>query len=253
MMPPVIGLAGPARSGKDTFYRLVLAPRKYVRLASADAVRGVAYSIALAEATVARTLPGAYAEFACLAAAGALLSMEGGRIRPDTTAAFYTWWGVEKPRNVRRALQRIGTEVGRETLDPGLWIFALLPEVRRIVEAGGRVAITDVRFPNEAAALRGDTAHFRREYEALGQRAHPLIREALTRTWHGGGLVVPQGMGAIIRVRRPGEALEGEEARHASEVEVGRIQADHEVEAESLLELKRRGDELFGPVEEYLA
>ena len=255
-MPPVIGITGKAGSGKDTFYRLVLAPRGYVRVAFADAVRGVALSMAVATQMASRTVPGAYAEFACLAVAGALLGdfpAPGGgtRVALDHTAYYYTWYGQEKPRSVRRILQHLGTEVGR-ALDPGLWVYAALQEVKRIVERGGRVAITDVRYPNEAAALRGDTAHMRRIYERQGKEAHPLVRDALERTGHGGGLVVPQGLGAVVRVRRPGEGLEGAEAQHASEVEVDAVPADHEVEAGSLLELKRRGDELFGPVEDYL-
>lgn len=254
LMPPVIGLTGKAGSGKDTFYRLVLAPRGYRRIALADPVRGLALAMALATQMAGRSVPGAYAEFAAMAVAGALLGrVEGtGGVVLDRSVYYYTWYGEEKPREVRRVLQYLGTEVGRNTVDPGLWLFAALDEVRRIVERGGRVAITDVRFPDEAAALRGDTALFRKRYEELGKSAHPLVREALTRTWRGGGLVVPRGLGAVIRIRRRGEGLEGELAAHASEVGVDGVAADHTVEAESLLELKARGDALFGPVEAYL-
>lgn len=255
LMPPVVGLTGKAGAGKDTFYRLVLAPRGYVRLALADPIRGLALGLALVEGMAARTLPGAYVEFSALAVAGALMGASRGEVPGaylDLTAYYYTWYGQEKSPEVRRILQRLGTEVG-QGLDPGLWLYAALREVRAIVGAGGRVALTDLRFPHEAAALRGDTAHLRRLYEGLDRSAHPLVREALTRTWHGGGLVVPHGMGVVIRVRREGEGLEGELGEHPSEKGVEGIRPDHEVAASSLLGLKAAGDELFGPVEAYLS
>lgn len=255
-MPPVVGLLGKAGAGKDTFYRLVLAPRGYVRLALADPIRGLALGLSLMEGMAARTLPGAYVEFSALAVAGALLGSAQGAGVPgaylDLTAYYYTWYGQQKSPEVRRILQRLGTEVG-QGLDPGLWLYATLRETKAIVEAGGRVAITDLRFPHEAAALKGDTAGLRRLYEGLGRAAHPLVREALTRTWHGGGLVVPRGMGVVIRVRREEEGLEGELGEHPSEKGVEEAQPDHEVAASSLLELKAAGDRLFGPVEAYLS
>lgn len=253
LLPPVIGLTGKAGAGKDSFYRLVLAPRGYRRIALADAVRGLALGLALIGHAASRTLPAAYADFSALAVSGALLRTDGENTWLDVSAYYYTWYGEKKSPEVRRILQHLGTEVGR-SLDPGIWVYAALGEIRRIVEAGGRVAVTDVRYPNEAAALRGDTAYLRKIYEALDKNnAHPLIRESLTRTWHGGGLVVPQGMGAIIRVVRDGEGLEGELGEHASERAVDEIEPDHTIRASSLRELKALGDELAGPVEAYIA
>jgi hypothetical protein len=250
MMPPVIGLTGKAGAGKDSFYRLVLAPRGYIRLAFADAVRGAALGIALATHMGARSLPDGYADFACLAISGALVGGKPGGFFLDRSAYYYTWYGQEKDREVRRALQHLGTEVGRG-LDPNLWVYALLQEVKRVVEAGGRVAITDVRFPNEAAALRGDVEGVLAPYlEAQNAILH--VQAAVAETWEKGGLVVPRGLGAVIRVRRTGEGLEGEAGRHASELGVEAIQPDHVVEAGSLMELKEKGDELFGPVWPYL-
>lgn len=251
-LPPVIGLTGKAGSGKDTFYRLVLAPRGYRRIALADPVRGLALGLALISHAASRTMPAAYAEFSALAVSGALLRSDGQDTWLDQSAYYYTWYGEKKSPEVRRVLQHLGTEVGRP-LDPGIWAYAALMEIRRIVEGGGRVAVTDVRFPNEAAALRGDTAFLRRQYEELGKGgSHPLIREALTRSWRGGGLVVPRELGMVVRVAREGEGLEGELGKHASEKGVDGIVPDRTIRASSLLELKRLGDEWAGPVEDYL-
>jgi len=51
----------------------------------------------------------------------------------------------------RRLMQRLGTEGGRAILGQNLWVDALL---RRIEAIEGDVVVTDVRFDNEAAALR---------------------------------------------------------------------------------------------------
>jgi hypothetical protein len=250
MMPPVIGLTGKAGAGKDSFYRLVLAPRGYIRLALADAVKGAALSIALATNMRARSMPDGYADFACLAVSGALVAGTPGGFFLDRSAYYYTWYGQKKDPEVRRVLQRLGTEVGRE-LDPNLWVYALLLEAKRIVEAGGRVAITDVRFPNEAAALRGDVEGVLAPYLDT-QSALLYVQAAMSETWEKGGLVVPPGLGAVIRVKRAGEGLDGEAGWHASELSVEAVRPDHVIEADSLVELKEKGDELFGPVWPYL-
>lgn len=53
---------------------------------------------------------------------------------------------------VRRLLQVLGTEVGRNTLGPDVWVHAWR---RRVVALGSAcVVAADVRFPNEAAAIR---------------------------------------------------------------------------------------------------
>ncbi|MEC5126616.1 hypothetical protein VSU19_07645, partial [Verrucomicrobiales bacterium BCK34] len=109
--------------------------RGYQRIARADPVRGLALGLALATQMAGRSLPGAYAEFAAMAVAGALLGnapgAAGGMAVLDRTAYYYTWYGGTKPPEVRRALQYLGTEVGRGNVDPGIWIFAALQEVRR--------------------------------------------------------------------------------------------------------------------------
>ncbi len=50
---------------------------------------------------------------------------------------------------VRRLLQRMGTEAGRRVHGENVWIDALF----RTVDPGQRVVITDVRFENEAKAI----------------------------------------------------------------------------------------------------
>lgn len=49
----------------------------------------------------------------------------------------------------RHAMQTLGTEWGRKLIDDGIWVSATM---KRAVN-GGKVVITDVRFPNEKAAI----------------------------------------------------------------------------------------------------
>ena len=77
---------------------------------------------------------------------------------------------------IRRTLQRFGTEVGRNILGENLWVdttFALM-------EPGKDYVITDMRFPNE----------------------HAAVNDAL---------------GFTVRVYREGSGLSGTAALHASE------------------------------------
>lgn len=231
LAPPVIGLTGQARSGKDTFYRLVLAPRGYIRIALADPVRALGLALRLPRRDGLK---------------GRVLALAG--LEEDGKAYYYAWYGQAKSPEVRKTLQLLGTELGRQEIDPGIWLYIALQEVKRIVEAGGRVAITDIRFPNEAAAIRGDTSYLASSYP----KGLTPIGEALVRTWDEGGLAVPPGMGVVLRIRRPGEGLEGELGEHVSERSLEGVAWDHEVVASSLIELKRAGEALMGPVEDYL-
>jgi len=92
--------------------------------------------------------------------------------------------GPEEAKNwpeVRRLYQRMGTEVGRRTLDEQIWIklvFALVRDRR----ADSDIVISDVRFLNEA--------------QYIGARGH------------------------VWRIIRPGAGLKGEAAEHISELEL---------------------------------
>lgn len=69
-------------------------------------------------------------------------------------ARMFGWRG-EKDEKGRRLLQLIGTECGRECIGPDVWVDRWLEMVGDEVYCDGFVAIADdVRFPNEAAAIR---------------------------------------------------------------------------------------------------
>jgi hypothetical protein len=129
MNAPLIGLAGAARSGKDSAGQALMnlgwTPRAF-----ADKVREALYALnpVLIEPN--------YAE-----------GVTSLRYEVD----HYGWEGVkEMYPEVRSYLQRLGTEGGRENLGESVWVDGLF----RDYETWGPTVITDVRFPNEANAIR---------------------------------------------------------------------------------------------------
>lgn len=75
-------------------------------------------------------------------------------IRLSRLVEDYDWTEAKKHSEVRRLLQRIGTEAGRNIIGKNVWIDIAMRKVAAIHAAGGKVVITDLRFPNEADAVR---------------------------------------------------------------------------------------------------
>lgn len=64
----------------------------------------------------------------------------------------YGWNGYKRTQwkdSIREMLQRLGTECGRELISDNIWVNATLDNLTE-----GKYSITDVRFPNEAEAIR---------------------------------------------------------------------------------------------------
>jgi len=57
-------------------------------------------------------------------------------------------------REVRRLLQKLGTEAGRGVLGPDIWVDAADDRIKDAWAAGMDVVVTDVRFPNEAKFIK---------------------------------------------------------------------------------------------------
>lgn len=136
----LIGFHGKMKRGKDTSFQIL-------RDAMGDYVRRESFADRLK-----------------LSAARALGYREGGvpeavefcnRFKdPDVAIAVFRWQDDDPIHTLsgREYLQYYGTEAHRDVFDPNFWINAALstydPNVDEIV------AITDVRFPNEAEAIR---------------------------------------------------------------------------------------------------
>lgn len=127
-MTKVIGIAGYARSGKDTIGRYLVNRYDYTRVAFADAVRDAVYTL------------------------NPLIKTEElGHVRLQRLVED-EGWDAAKVRHdeIRRLLQVMGTEVGRMLFGENVWIDI----AKRKMEGHELVVITDVRFQNEADAIR---------------------------------------------------------------------------------------------------
>lgn len=133
-LPPIIGLAGPARVGKDTAAAGLVADHGYTRYAFADAVRAMARAVDPHVAVDVENDDGevwmtTYPRLADLVDA---VGWEAAKAYPD----------------VRRILQRMGTEGARSTFGDDVWIRRLREDWHG--DGYPRAVIPDVRFPNEA-------------------------------------------------------------------------------------------------------
>lgn len=126
----LIGLAGYARSGKDSVGQILVEELNFTRAAFADTLRSMALAI---DPYVAPCL------------------------RLSELVHASGWEGAKKYPEVRRLLQHIGTEAVRNHLGQNAWVDALMlyiEEARVASDDSTHVAVTDVRFVNEAEAIK---------------------------------------------------------------------------------------------------
>lgn len=124
-MPEIIGLVGYARSGKDSVAE-VLAEYGFERISFADAIRNALYTL---DPYVTGT--------------------SGLRVSQLVDTLGWDVVKVQYPE-IRRLLQVFGTEVAREQWSDSFWVDLGFAQMK----PEGRYVITDVRFPNEAEAVR---------------------------------------------------------------------------------------------------
>lgn len=132
MYLPVIGVTGPARTGKDTLANFIIAARGGYRYAFADPLKSMLLPLGIdmrASWWIER--------------------------KEEPIAAF----GNKSPRYL---MQTIGTEWGRKLVSPDLWVMLAQ---QRLLEIGQGMVLSDLRFENEATWVRrmgGKVIHVRR-------------------------------------------------------------------------------------------
>ncbi|MFF3691999.1 hypothetical protein [Streptomyces sp. NPDC002221] len=154
--PRLIGLAGAAGAGKDEVGR-ALAAKGWKRRAFADKVRDFLYAMN-------PVLPD---------------EEDAGAYSLAAEVDAFGWDEVKKYPGVRALLQRCGTEAGRHILGPDVWVNALFQGEG---EWDAPVVITDVRFPNEAQAVKdrgGLVVQVRRPQQILIHGADHISENAL--------------------------------------------------------------------------
>lgn len=130
----IIGLNGIAQSGKDTAGAYIVANYGYTRIAFADKVKeclatllGVSVAWIEQHKNDKELMIGAYKH-------------SGFNMGGSVPAMGAT------PITTRHALQRVGTDVGRNILGQGLWVHLALEGINHNITS---IVVTDVRFQNE--------------------------------------------------------------------------------------------------------
>jgi len=124
----IIGFSGPYGSGKDECYK-VLAKLGWHRVSFADPVREAALKIN----------PWVWFN-------------DGSWLLADVVNKF-GWDVAKKSESVRRFLQRYAAEGGRDIHGPDCWVKIAVKKIEAL-PPNAKIAITDVRFPNEIAMIR---------------------------------------------------------------------------------------------------
>ncbi|MDG4792713.1 hypothetical protein [Micromonospora sp. WMMD1082] len=125
--PPLIGVMGKKRAGKDTIAARLVEAHGFRQYAFADALRECAL---IADPIVTP------------------LDTVGRSLRLSDVVSAVGWEEAKAHREVRRTLQQFGVSVRH--LDPHFWVRVVMDEVAHRSQP---VVITDVRFPNEADAI----------------------------------------------------------------------------------------------------
>lgn len=152
---PLVGLAGRARSGKDTVGNALVEGYGFRRFAFADKVKQAALAL---DPLI-----------------GTFTGVPGGTIRgpavPHRLSQVVKSVGMDDAKmtvpEVRRILQYMGTEAGREIHGVNLWTEAIWKDLYGSAQP---TVITDVRFPNEVDFIRnmgGVVVRLTRESQGL--------------------------------------------------------------------------------------
>ncbi len=175
----IIGITGKKRHGKDTAAEAFVKHHGFFRVGFADALKRAALAL------------------------DPIVRFDGVLwLRLQDVVDDIGWESAKEISEIRRILQRLGTEVVRDTVHPDGWLMAWQHQVDSFGNAGvENVVVPDVRFLNEAAYVR-----------KLG--------------------------GRIVRVVRPDLPESGD--GHASEIEQDQIEADLTVVNEGSVESFQR-------------
>jgi hypothetical protein len=125
----LIGISGYARSGKDTIANHLVEKYGYHKVSFANPMK-VAMEKLNPTIRIVTT---------------------GQSLELKDAVDFYGWEELKKlSPDIRPLLQRFGTEVGREMFGENFWVEQALDSI----PDGATAVIADVRFPNEAGAIR---------------------------------------------------------------------------------------------------
>lgn len=123
----VLGLSGWARSGKDSVAEFLEERCGYVKMSFAQPIKEA----------LERLNP--------------TIDVEGHRLSMSVAVEKIGWEPLKSmSQEVRPLLQRFGSEVGREMFGDDIWVDYAMDRI----PDGAKVVFSDVRYPNEADAIR---------------------------------------------------------------------------------------------------
>jgi hypothetical protein len=125
----IIGLSGYAQSGKDTIANHLVEHHGFTRLAFADPIREALYALNPSVTDIPE--------------------LQGVSLQWIVDKMGWDFAKVDSPQ-VRRLLQRFGTEVGRELWGENFWVDKAMATAAKY----DKVVIADVRYPNEYEAIK---------------------------------------------------------------------------------------------------
>lgn len=125
-------MSGYARSGKDEAAKVMVEEFGFTRVAFADKLREVLYAL---NPIISANFWDDY-----------FIHLQDVIDEHGWDHYKETEYGTE----IRRLLQRLGTEAGRQTLWDSIWIDAALTGF----DESSKIVVTDCRFPNEAQAIK---------------------------------------------------------------------------------------------------
>lgn len=132
----IIGLSGFARTGKDEVAKILVEEHGFTRVAFADKLRDFLYALN----------PFVLGEYEGMG------HMHTALTPLQSVIDEYGWGGYKETMfgpEIRRLLQRLGTEAGRQTLWDSIWIDSAFANLD-----SDKIVVTDARFYNELDAIR---------------------------------------------------------------------------------------------------
>lgn len=134
LTPAVLGLGGKFRSGKDTVADYLVSEYGWKKVGMSDALH----------------------EFLLAQSPDVHVTSTGEPFVDSYTGIVEHLGYVEAKKlpEIRKLMQRTGTEAGRGVLGEDVWADAAQRRIQKLTEQGYSVALTGVRYPNELAMLR---------------------------------------------------------------------------------------------------
>lgn len=149
----VVGLGGLLASGKDTVADHLVSHYGFAKMGMSD----VLHEMML---VLNPYIPVTDEEFgdekrwerlntACIEGGFESLSSAGWVIRYKSLTKALGYVDAKEIKGYRAILQTFGTEVGRDMIDPNIWVKLAQKRILAVAEKGTPVVLTATRFPNE--------------------------------------------------------------------------------------------------------